>query len=147
VSTTTSELPWVFDERPSPSDENTRGGDLGLVTLSDSCDVTGHPASLYMQFFRGCSADKLCARKKEFRVDSVPKGCCVLTATNGDGRGTDEVQSYQVFLNGKRVLPRSARQAQVEVKLQQNNTLQVVLQGEPFSKVFILIAHDSRQSK
>jgi hypothetical protein len=72
----------------------------------------------------------------------------MLTVTNGDGRGTDEVSSYEVFLNGQRVLPTGkAGNAQAAVKVLQDNTLKVVLRGGPQSKVFILIAYDSRESK
>jgi hypothetical protein len=81
-------------------------------------------------------------RAEDFRVDPVPNGCCVLTVTNGDGRGTDEVRSYQVFLNGQQVLPTGkARNAQAAVKVLRENTLKVVLAGGPHSKVFILIAY------
>jgi len=72
----------------------------------------------------------------------------VLIVTNGDGRGTDEVSSYEVFLNGQPVLPTGkARNAQAVAKVQQDNTLKVVLTGKPHSKVFILIAYDPRESK
>jgi hypothetical protein len=109
---------------------------------------TGYPPAVYMKFFLACPGDKPCTRTEGFRVDPVPKGCCVLTVTSGDGRGTDEVRSYEVFLNGQRVLPTGqARNAQAAVKILQDNTLKVVLIGEPHSKVFILIAYDPRESK
>src|SRR5436190_18836412 len=66
---------------------------------------TGYPPAVYMHFFLACPGDKPCTRTENFRVDPIPKGCCVLTVTNGDGRGTDEVSSYEAFLNGQRVLP------------------------------------------
>jgi hypothetical protein len=141
--TTTSDLPYLLERQGPPPPSS--GGDLGLVTLPDS--PRGYPPSVYMQFFRACSADKPCSRKDEFRADLSPKGCCVLTVTNGDGSSANEVTSYQVFLNGKRVLPTRAGDAQVAVKLRQNNALKVVLLGEPSSKVFILIAYDPRQPK
>ena len=73
------------------------------------------------------------------------EGCCVLTVTNGDGRGTDEVSTYLVFLNGKRVLAAGqAQHSSAVVKVHQDNTLKVVLTGEPYSKVFIQIAYDPR---
>ena len=109
---------------------------------------TGYPPAVYMRFFVGCPADDPCTRTENFRVDPLPKDCCVLTVTNGDGRGTDEVSSYEVFLNGLRVLPiGKARNAQAAVKVLQDNTLKVVLRGEPHSKVFILMAYDPRESK
>jgi len=109
---------------------------------------TGYPPAVYMQFFLACPGDKPCTRTGNFRVDPVPKGCCVLALTNGDGRGEDEVSSYEIFLNGQRVLPVGhARNAQASVSVLRDNTLKVVLTGEPHSKVFILIAYDPRESK
>jgi hypothetical protein len=109
---------------------------------------TGYPPAVYKHFFIACPGDKPCIRKENFHVDRVPKGCCVLTVTNGDGRGTDEVSSYEVFLNGRRVAPiGETRNAQAAVKVQQDNTLRVVLVGGPHSKVFILVGYDPRESK
>ncbi len=91
---------------------------------------------VYMSYFGACSTDKPCTQSKKFRVASIPTGCCRLSATNGTGHGTDDVKSYEIFLNGKRVLP----QAQVEIRRQ--NSLKVVLVGERSSKVFIQFAYD-----
>jgi len=108
----------------------------------------GYPPSVYMQSFLACSSDKPCTRADNFQVDPVPNGCCILTVTNGDGRGTDEARSYEVFLNGKRVLPVDhSRNAQAPVKVLRSNTLKVILTGEPSSKLFVLIAYDPRKSK
>lgn len=109
---------------------------------------TAYPSAVYMNFFLACPSVKPCTRTGNFRVDPVPKGCCMLTVANGDGRGADEVSTYKVFLNGQRVLPTGkARNAQAAVKLLQDNTLKVTLLGGPHSKVFILIAYDPRESK
>lgn len=109
---------------------------------------TGYPPSVYLHFFLACSPDKPCTRTDSFRVDSVPNGCCILTVTKGDGRGTDEAASYEVFLNGTRVVPVGhSRSAQASVKVLPSNTLKVILTGEPSSKVFVLIAYDPRKSK
>jgi hypothetical protein len=109
---------------------------------------TGFPPSVYMRPFFGCSLDASCTRTAQFRIDPVPNGCCILTVTNGDGRGTDEARSYEVFLNGKKVVPADhSRNAQAPVKVLRSNTIKVILTGEPFSKVFVLIAYDPRQSK
>ena len=109
---------------------------------------TGYPPAVYMQSFAACPGDKPCSQAENFRVDPVPKGCCVLTVTNGDGRGTDEVSSYEVFLNGQQALPTGkARNAEAAVKVLQDNSLKVVLDGGPRSKVFVLIAYDPRESK
>ena len=64
-----------------------------------------YPSAVYMNFFLACPSVKPCTRTGNFRVDPVPKGCCMLTVANGDGRGGDEVSTYKVFLNGQRVLP------------------------------------------
>jgi hypothetical protein len=144
VPTIPSDLPNIVTAKSSA--EPSAGGDLGLVTLGEGT-FTGYPPSVYMQFFSACSADKPCTRREEFRVGSVPKGCCVLTVTNGDGRGTDEVRRYEIFLNGQRVLTTGKdRNAQAAVKVRQDNTLKVILIGGPRSKVFILIAYDPRES-
>jgi len=108
---------------------------------------TGYPPSVYMQPFFPCSSDAPCTRTDNFRLDPVPNGCCILTVTNGDGRGTDEVRSYEMFLNGKRVVPADhSRNAQAPVKVLRSNTVKVILTGEPYSKVFVLIAYDPQQA-
>jgi hypothetical protein len=109
---------------------------------------TGYPPSVYMQEFHACSADAPCDRAEEFRVNNVPNGCCILSVTNGNGLGKNEVRSYEVFLNGERVIPTDgSRNAQAAIKVAQRNTLKVILIGEPSSKVFILVAYDPRKSK
>jgi hypothetical protein len=111
-------------------------------------DISGYPPAVYMQVFLACPGDSPCTQTEDLRVDPAPKGCCVLTVTNGDGRGTDEVSSYEVFLNGQRVLPLGrSRNAQAAVKVIKGNTLKVILIGGPHSKVFILVAYDPRESK
>jgi hypothetical protein len=134
--TITSDLPSAIEKRSS--------ADL----KPGSSAFTGYPPAVYMHVFLACPGDKPCTETEDIRVDPMPKGCCVLTVTNGDGRGTDEVSSYGVFLNGQRVLPSGkARNAQAAVKILQDNILKVVLTGGPHSKVFILIAYDPRESK
>ncbi len=109
---------------------------------------TGYPPSVYMHPFLACVSDAPCAQTDKFHLDRVPTGCCVLIVTNGDGQGTDEVRSYEVFLNGERVVPTdNSRSAQATVKLRATNTLKVVLSGTPRSKVFVQVAYDPRQSK
>jgi hypothetical protein len=109
---------------------------------------TGYPPSVYMGSFQACSSDKPCSRTDDFRVDPAPKGCCILLVTNGNGRGKDEVRTFEVFLNGKSVVPADHSQnAQAKVEVQSGNTIKVILTGEPTSKVFVLIAYDPGQSK
>jgi hypothetical protein len=101
-----------------------------------------------MRPFLACANDAPCTQTDKFHLDQVPTGCCVLIVTNGDGRGTDEVRSYEVFLNGERVVPKeNSRTAQAVVKVQPSNTLKVVLNGGSHSKIFVLLAYDPRQSK
>gem|GEM_PF-5031588 len=109
---------------------------------------TGYPPSVYMHAFLACASDAPCAQSDKFHLDQVPTGCCILILTNGDGQGTDEVRSYEIFLNGDRVVPSDhSRSAQAVVKLLATNTLKVVLSGDPGSKVFVLLAYDPRRSK
>ena len=109
---------------------------------------TGYPPSVYMKFFPACSSDKPCTRTEDFRVDPLPKGCCILTVTNGNGLGKDEVRSFEVLLNGESVIPADhSPNAQATVTVQTSNTIRVILTGEPNSKVHVLIAYDPRQSK
>ena len=109
---------------------------------------TGYPPSVYMRPFMACAYDAICVRTDKFHLNQVPTGCCVLIVTNGDGQGADEVRSYEVFLNGERVVPADhSRNAQAAVKLRATNTLKVVLSGVPHSKVFVLLAYDPRRSK
>ena len=107
---------------------------------------TGYPPSVYMNFFLSCPSDGPCVREDTFHVDA-PHGCCTMLVTNGDGRGTDEVRSYDIFLNGERVVSAGSQNAQGPVKLQTSNTLKVILTGNPQSKIFVLIAYDPRESK
>jgi hypothetical protein len=103
-------------------------GARGHNGQSKAQTFSGHPPAVYMQFFLACPGDKPCTRIEDFLVDPVPKSCCILTVTNGDGRGTDEVTRDEVFLNGQRVLPTGkARNAQAAVKVLQDNTLKVAL--------------------
>ena len=109
---------------------------------------TGYPPSVYMHPFLACVSDAPCAQIDKFHLDQVPTGCCVLIVTNGDGQGADEVRSYEVFLNGGRVVPTDhSRSAQAAVKLRATNTLKIVLSGVPHSKVFVQLAYDPRPSK
>ncbi|HKU23855.1 MAG TPA: hypothetical protein VJQ54_00210 [Candidatus Sulfotelmatobacter sp.] len=109
---------------------------------------TGYPPSVYMHPFLACASDGPCAQTGKFDLDEVPRRCCVLIVTNGDGQGTDEVRSYEIFLNGKRVIPSDhSRSAQASVKLRTSNTIKVVLSGAPNSKVLVLLAYDPRPSK
>jgi hypothetical protein len=109
---------------------------------------TSYPPSVYMHPFLACVSDAPCTQTDKFHLDQVPTGCCVLIVTNGDGQGTDEVRSYEVFLNGERVVPADhSRSAQADVKLRATNTLKVVLSGTPHSKVFILFAYEPPRSR
>jgi hypothetical protein len=109
---------------------------------------TGYPPSVYMNFFLSCPSDGPCIREDTFRVDPLPRGCCTILVTNGDGRGTDEVSSYEIFLNGERAVPAgNSQNTQGTVKLQSSNALKVILRGSPQSKIFVLIAYDPRESK
>ena len=108
---------------------------------------TGYPPSVYMNFFLSCSSDGPCIREDTFRVDPLPRRCTILV-TNGDGRRTDEVSSYEIFLNGERaVAAGNSQNTQGTVKLQSSNTLKVILRGSPQSKIFVLIAYDPRETK
>lgn len=103
------------------------------------------PPSVYSELFLGCGSGVPCTRQKTFPVDPVPSGSCLLAVRNGDGRGTDEARSYEVFLNGERVIPvHHSGNAQVRVKVLSNNTLKVVLTGESFRKVFVEILCDAQ---
>jgi hypothetical protein len=78
----------------------------------------GYPPTVCMQPFFSCSSDGPYTRTDNFGVNPVPTGCGILTVTNGDGRDTDEVVSYEVFLDGERVAPAGhSRNAQVPVKV------------------------------
>jgi hypothetical protein len=81
-------------------------------------------------------------------VAAVSNGCCILTVTNGDGRGKDAAHSYEVFLNGKRVVLAADHlgNAQAPVKVLRSNTIKIILTGELYSKMFVDIAYDPRRS-
>jgi hypothetical protein len=110
--------------------------------------IHGLSAKFYMHPFLACASDGACGQTDKFDLDEVPRRCCVLIVTNGDGQGTDEVRSYEIFLNGKRIVSSDhSRSAQAAVKLRASNTLKVVLSGAPHSKVFVLLAYDPLPSK
>lgn len=109
---------------------------------------TGYPPLAYDHIFLSCPSEGACTRTDKFRIDPMPPGCCILTVSNGDGRGTAEVRSYEIVLNGKRVVASSkTRYANVPVRLRASNTIRVVLSGGPQSKLSVLIAYDPRPSK
>jgi hypothetical protein len=108
---------------------------------------TGYPPMTYDHIFLSCPSDGACTRTDKFRVDPMPPGCCILTVRNGDGRGTDEVRSYEIVLNDQRVASSHARHTNVPVKLRTSNTIRVVLSAGPQSKLWVFIAYDPRQSK
>lgn len=111
-------------------------------------EFTGYPPTVYMHPFLACPDNTSCSQTNEFNIDEIPSGCCVLVVANGDGRGTDEVHSYEVFLNGERVVSNAHTPGDhATVKLKKTNTLKVVLQGKPDSRILILITYDPRQSK
>lgn len=124
-----------------------------LLAVQEKADpptqrFTGYPPSVYMHTFLACTSHASCAQTDSLRVDQVPDGCCLLIITNGDGRGTDEVRTYEVFLNGERVIPADhSPRAKVPVKLRPSNTLKIILTGQPQSKVFVLLTYDPRQSR
>jgi hypothetical protein len=121
---------------------------LVCMAFARAQTATGYPPSVYMRFFLACPGEKPCTQTSSFHVDQIPKGCCILTVTNGDGRGNDEISNYEVLLNGQQVLSAgSARNAQAQVKVLQDNTLKVILAGRPSSKIFILIAYDPRKTE
>jgi hypothetical protein len=120
----------------------------GVTVVNPQQTFTGYPPSVYMNFFQACSPDQPCTRTDDFRVDPLPKGCCKLLLANGDGKGNDEVQTYEIFLNGKSVLASSQRPNGVaSVKLEATNKIEVVLTGKPSSKVFVLMAYNPRISE
>jgi len=107
---------------------------------------TGHPPVLYMQVFIACPSDAPCTKTDGFRVDARSNGCCILTVTNGDGRGTDEVRHYEVFFNGERVASADdSPSAGRTVKVLRRNKLRVILTGKPHSKIWVQIVYDPRQ--
>lgn len=101
------------------------------------------PSSVYTRLFSACDSNARCIRRDTFRADPVPNCGCILTVRNGNGHGTDEARSYEVFLNGHKVITvHRAGNAQTPVKVLSSNTLKVVLTGEPFRRVFVEILCD-----
>jgi len=103
---------------------------------------------VYIDLFRPCAAQTPCIRTERFQVDPMPKGCCTLTVSNGDGQGHKEARSYEVFLNGKKViLTAHSGNTQVLVTLLQRNTLKVVLAGESHAMMSVQITSDPSLEK
>jgi hypothetical protein len=131
------------------NDRMIRGGVcwIACVCLWLAVPCPSMASAAYVQTFQACSTDKPCAQTYEFHVDPLPKRCCILWVTYGDGQGRDEVQSYEVLLNNEIVLPSGhARKAHATVTVQTNNTIKVVLTGNPGSTVLVLITHNPRES-
>jgi len=109
-------------------------------------NVTFYPPMVYMGIFQGCSADKPCTKTDSFTVDSIPKGCCILQVTNGDGKGAGEARSYEIFLNDGEVASlNNSPSTGVKIRILRNNKVKVVLTGEPSSRMWVLISYDPRQ--
>ena len=106
---------------------------------------TGFPPSVYMHFFIACEDGKPCTQTDTFHLDELPKGCCLLLVTNGDGRGNGEVIGYEVFFNDERAV--STGETHAPVKLLKENTVRVTLHGKPHTKIFVLISYDPREDK
>ncbi len=110
-----------------------------------SQQFTGMPPSVYIKMFKPCSPSKSCAITDDFAIEQIPPGCCVLSATNGDGRGVGEVQTYEVILNGRRVVPASHDwYRSAPITLRSKNTIKVILTGEPQTELWIFISYDPR---
>ena len=106
------------------------------------------PLRVYWQLFTGCDSGESCTRKETFQVGPLPRGNCALTVRNGDGFGTDETRSYEVFLNGERVIPvHRSGNARVDVKVLGKNTLKVVLVGESFRRVSVEVLCDAQADR
>ena len=95
-------------------------------------------APIYEHSFNSCFPDRPCTVTASFKVPDVPKNCCILTVTNGDGHGSDQVRSAEIYLNGENEA--LDRHAQAIVYLRKKNIVKVVLRGEPHSKVQVRIA-------
>jgi hypothetical protein len=113
---------------------------------------TAVPPSVYISQFRACSERKACDQTAEFSVARIPTGCCVLSLTNGNGKGGNEVRRYDVYLNGVHVVGGEAdgaasHYANANVKIRSHNSLRVVLFGPATSTVFVEISYDPRQPK
>ncbi len=97
-----------------------------VAEASSGSDGEELTARIYEGIFLGCLSDSPCTRSHWFSVERIQPNCCVLSIRNGDGRGNDEVRSYQIFLNGEEVvLPMKSRAAEVEVSIAANNILRM----------------------
>ena len=136
VPTITSDVPNVL----SPNSP------IAGLPLGGGPTFTFYPPSVYSQFFTACPPKKACVHTEKFPLNSIPDTCCILVVTNGDGRGSNQVASYQLFVNGKRLLPNKTGDSQIFVKLKNENSIKVVMLGAPFSKIFVSFTYDPAQS-
>jgi hypothetical protein len=99
----------------------------------------------YEHSFRVCPSDLPCSVTDSFKAADVPRNCCILTVTNGDGQGSDQVRSAEIYFNGEKEVLDRHRQAIVYPR--KNNIAKVILEGDPHAKVDVRIAqlylHDS----
>jgi|SRR5215470_7590740 len=106
---------------------------------------SGYPPTVYMHTFFACPR-QVCTRKDSLEIDSIPPGCCLLTISNGDGHGTDEVQSYEIFVNHKLIASSHHKSKDfASLRLRRRNTVEARLRGEGQSKLSVMIVYDARQ--
>jgi hypothetical protein len=98
-----------------------------------------------------CMSHDAVTQTRTFRLDEVPKGCCVLKVINGN-RGKHTVERFRVVLNGKEVklievkLPKSFAVQIAEVDLSTENTIGVQLSGTPDAFVHVLISYTGKRN-
>jgi hypothetical protein len=126
---------------------------LILVTLTPIVPTVAQQKTfveptLYVNAFKACGSDDLCTRTADFSLKSIPNGCCVLEVLNGGGSKDRQVSSYEIYLNGERVItPRNAEFASAAVKLSGENNLKVVLKGKQEAAIAVMFAYNPRQPK
>jgi hypothetical protein len=97
-----------------------------------------------------CTSHDAVTQTRTFRLDEVPKGCCVLKVINGK-RGKHMVERFRVVLNGKDVklrevkLPKGFAVQIADVDLSTENTIGVQLTGTPDAYVHVLISYTEKR--
>ena len=123
------------------------------VLLTITLDADGQKKTfvepiLYGNVFSACGANVSCTRTADFSVNSIPTDCCVLEVMNGGGNKKRAVSSYEVYLNSVRVIPaQSSDFSHAAVKLENHNTLRMMLQGKESTAIAVMLTFGSAQKE
>ncbi len=123
---------------------------LGVWPSSSKAEFTSYPPMLYADRFSVCEAGSPCQQRRVIEtsvsVEEIPRRCCGLTVTNGDGAGHQSVRAFDIWFNGEklRFTKPVPWQAIAPVHIRQQNSLKVALEGPADGVVWVMLSYDPR---